>query len=65
MERGRAVLLSDALDRELVLTRLRSAEREDLSALAERLRAASNRVQELTAGTSADTGGAQARSARD
>jgi tetratricopeptide (TPR) repeat protein len=64
MERGRAVLLSDALDRELVLTRLRSAGREDLSALAERLRGASNRVQELTAGTSADTGEAQARSAR-
>jgi tetratricopeptide (TPR) repeat protein len=63
MERGRAVLLSDALDRGLVLTRLRSADREDLSALAERLRAASNRVQELTAGMSA--GGAQARSARD
>src|SRR5205807_182082 len=65
MERGRAVLLSDALDRELVLTRLRSAGRENLSALAERLRAASNRVQELTAGMSAGTGGAQARSARD
>ena len=65
MERGRAVLLSDALDRGLVLTRLRSAGREDLSALAERLRAASNRVQELTAGMSAGAGGAQARSARD
>lgn len=65
MERGRAVLLSDALDRGLVLTRLRSADREDLSALAERLRAASNRVQELTAGMSAGTGGAQARSAQD
>ena len=36
MERGRAILLSDALDRELVLTRLRSADRPDLSALAER-----------------------------
>jgi tetratricopeptide (TPR) repeat protein len=65
MERGRAVLLSDALDRGLVLTRLRSADREDLPALAERLRAAGNRVQELTAGTNAGTGGAQARSAQD
>ena len=64
MERGRAVLLSDALDRELVLTRLRSAGREDLAALAERLRDASDRLGELTADVSADTGGARIRSAR-
>ena len=60
MERGRAILLSDALDRELVLTRLRSADRPDLSALAERLCAASNTVQELTADTNAGTTAARA-----
>ena len=60
MERGRAVLLSDALDRELVLTRLRSAGREDLTALAERLRDASDRIREQTADTSGATGGARA-----
>ena len=42
MERGRAVLLSDALDRGLVLTRLRSAGREDLTVLADRLQDASD-----------------------
>jgi hypothetical protein len=65
MERGRAVLLSDALDRELVLARLRSAGREDLLALGERLRDAGDRIRELAADTSRDTGGARARSARD
>jgi len=65
IERGRAVLLSDALDRELVLSRLRSAGREDLAALAERLRDASGRVRELTADVSGAARGARARSARD
>lgn len=64
LERGRAVLLSDALDRELVLTRLRSAGRPDLAALAERLRDASDRVRAQAAGLSGDTGGTRARSVR-
>jgi hypothetical protein len=65
IERGRAVLLSDALDRELVLSRLRSAGREDLASLAERLRDASDRIRELTADMSGAARGARARSARD
>ena len=50
MERGRAVLLRDALDRQLVLTRLRTAGRADLAALAERLRDASDRVPGIDRG---------------
>jgi hypothetical protein len=65
IKRGRAVLLSDALGRELILTRLRSAGREDLAALAERLRDASDRVRELTADMSGAAGGARARSGQD
>lgn len=51
-ERGRAVLLSEVIDREVALRRLRSAGTPELAALAERLRAASDRVTEA-AGTAA------------
>jgi hypothetical protein len=64
MEQSRAVLLSDALDRELVLTRLRFVGREDLAALGERLRHTSDRVRELAADMNRDAGEARARSAR-
>ena len=55
MERGRAVLLSDALDRGLVLTRLRSAGRDGLTALADRLQDASDQVRDLAADLSQDS----------
>ena len=64
MERGRAVLLSDALDRGLVLTRLRSAGRDGVTVLADRLQDASDQVRDLAADLSQATGGARARSAR-
>jgi tetratricopeptide (TPR) repeat protein len=49
VERGRAVLLSEALDRERALADLlASADREDVAALAERFRRATSRVRALT-----------------
>jgi tetratricopeptide (TPR) repeat protein len=55
LERGRAVLLSEALDHEITLRRLRSAGTPELAALAERLRAASDRVTKAAAAAAAGT----------
>jgi hypothetical protein len=48
VERGRAVLLSEALDRERALADLLAAGREELTVLAERFQRASSRVRVLT-----------------